>query len=51
MRNSFSLLGFPLTMYDIIVAATAMEHDYSVATFNLKHFQSVPGLVVIDPTA
>jgi predicted nucleic acid-binding protein len=25
--------------YDLIIAATAVEHSYSVATFNLKHFQ------------
>src|SRR6476660_4184874 len=30
--------------YDVIIAATAIEHGYPVATFNLKHFQSVPGL-------
>ena len=37
--------------YDMIVAATAIEHDYPVATFNLKHFQSVSGLAVVDPAA
>ena len=36
--------------YDMIVAATAIEHSYPVATFNLRHFQRVPGLVVIEPT-
>ncbi|MGI8977777.1 MAG: PIN domain-containing protein [Pirellulaceae bacterium] len=36
--------------YDMIVAATAIEHGYPVATFNLRHFQRVPSLVVIEPT-
>lgn len=36
--------------YDMIVAATAIEHDYPVATFNLKHFESVSGLTVIHPS-
>jgi tRNA(fMet)-specific endonuclease VapC len=35
--------------YDMIVAATGIEHGYPVATFNLKHFQSVPGLSVVYP--
>jgi predicted nucleic acid-binding protein len=36
--------------YDVMIAATAIEHGFPVATFNLKHFQSVPGLTVIDPS-
>ena len=35
--------------YDVMIAATGIEHGYPVATFNLKHFQSVPGLTVIHP--
>ena len=35
--------------YDMIVAATGIEHGYPVAAFNLKHFQSVPGLTVVYP--
>jgi tRNA(fMet)-specific endonuclease VapC len=42
--------GTMIGMYDVVVAATAMEHACSVATFNQKHFQVVPGLVVIEPT-
>ena len=35
--------------YDLLVAATAMEHDYEVATFNTRHFESIHGLRIIRP--
>ena len=35
--------------YDLIVAATALERGSQVATFNRRHFDSVPGLDVIEP--
>src|SRR6266481_7184928 len=35
--------------YDLLVAATAIERGSQVATFNTRHFDSVPGLTVIEP--
>jgi tRNA(fMet)-specific endonuclease VapC len=35
--------------YDLIVAATAIEHDSTVVTFNKRHFEDVPALKVITP--
>lgn len=35
--------------YDLIVAATALEHNSAIATFNKKHFECVEGLRVIEP--
>jgi predicted nucleic acid-binding protein len=35
--------------YDLIVAATALEHGSAVATFNQRHFSKVPGLKLIVP--
>jgi tRNA(fMet)-specific endonuclease VapC len=35
--------------YDLIVAATALERGSTVATFNRRHFDPVPGLTVIEP--
>ena len=35
--------------YDLIVAATALEHRSPLATFNRRHFTPVPGLTVIEP--
>jgi tRNA(fMet)-specific endonuclease VapC len=34
---------------DLIIAATALESGYAVATFNKKHFSQVPDLTVIEP--
>ncbi len=41
--------GRMIGYYDLLVAATALELDYEVATFNTRHFESVPGLKVIRP--
>ena len=41
--------GTKIGAYDLIVAATALERQSQVATFNPKHFDPVPGLVVIVP--
>jgi tRNA(fMet)-specific endonuclease VapC len=35
--------------YDLIVAATALERDSQLATFNKRHFANVKGLRVIEP--
>jgi tRNA(fMet)-specific endonuclease VapC len=35
--------------YDLIVAATAIERGSRVATFNLRHFDSISGLAVLEP--
>jgi len=42
-------LGRMIGFYDLIVAATAMERNFQVATFNKQHFSRVPGLKVIEP--
>ncbi len=41
--------GKMIGAYDLIVAATAMERDSDVATFNRRHFGCVPGLKVLEP--
>jgi tRNA(fMet)-specific endonuclease VapC len=45
MEASGSVIG----AHDLIVAATALERGSPVATFNVKHFAQVEGLMVIDP--
>jgi predicted nucleic acid-binding protein len=37
------VIGLP----DLAIAATALEHDAALLTFDL-HFRSIPGLVVVD---
>ncbi len=41
--------GLMIGYYDLIVASTALERSYEVATFNIRHFEHVPGLRVIEP--
>jgi len=43
--SSGTMIGY----YDLIVAATALERGFAVATFNDRHFSRVPGLTVIKP--
>jgi predicted nucleic acid-binding protein len=38
--------GVRLPLADLLIGATALELDYSVATSNLRHFQRIPGLSV-----
>ena len=45
LESAGKMIGF----YDVIVAATALEHGCDVATFNQKHFRQVRGLTVIEP--
>jgi len=42
--------GRMIGLYDLIVAATALERGIAIATFNGRHFSRVPGLTVIKPT-
>lgn len=35
--------------YDLIVAATALDRESTLATFNKRHFDNVRGLKVIEP--
>lgn len=45
LESSGKMIGY----YDLIVAATAIEHGSAVATFNKRHFRAVRGLKVIEP--
>jgi tRNA(fMet)-specific endonuclease VapC len=41
--------GKMIGAYDLIVAATALERDSALATFNKQHFANVKGLRVVEP--
>jgi tRNA(fMet)-specific endonuclease VapC len=45
LESSGKMIG----SYDLVVAATALEHGSAVATFNQRHFTHVRGLKVIVP--
>ena len=40
--------GVRLPLADLLIGVTALELGYSVATGNLRHFQMVPGLSVVQ---
>jgi len=39
-----------MSLGDVIVAATALENDLALWTANIKDFQHIEGLTLIDPT-
>ena len=36
--------GQPLADFDLLIAATALHHDLTLLTFNLRHFERIPDL-------
>jgi tRNA(fMet)-specific endonuclease VapC len=40
--------GVRVPLPDLLIAVTALELGYSVATANLRHFRDVPGLSVVQ---
>jgi tRNA(fMet)-specific endonuclease VapC len=41
-------LGVTIPSMDLLIGVTALEIGYSVVTSNLRHFQLIPGLTVIQ---
>jgi tRNA(fMet)-specific endonuclease VapC len=37
-------MGFTVGAHDLIIAATAISLDYTVATANIRHFEKIPGV-------
>jgi len=40
--------GLRLPLSDLLIGVTALELSYSVATTNVRHFQMIPGLTVVQ---
>jgi tRNA(fMet)-specific endonuclease VapC len=40
--------GVRVSFEDLLIGATALHLSYSVATLNLRHFQKIPGLSVVQ---
>ena len=38
--------GTPVEDFDLMIAATAVQHGLTVVTANMKHFERIPGLSV-----
>ena len=41
--------GTMIGPYDLVVAATALERESVLATFNKRHFANVSGLKIVEP--
>jgi predicted nucleic acid-binding protein len=41
--------GIRISFEDLLIGATALELNYSVATFNVRHFAQIPGLSIAQP--
>jgi len=41
--------GYPISTEDGQIAATALSHDLSLATRNVKDFKGIDGLTVVNP--
>jgi tRNA(fMet)-specific endonuclease VapC len=39
--------GIKIAFEDLLIGATALHLGYAVSTFNLRHFQNIPGLAVM----
>lgn len=39
--------GKMIGAHDLIIAATALAHQLTLVTLNLRHFERIPGLVVV----
>ena len=41
--------GVKLPLDDLLIGVAAIEQNYAVATLNRRHFESIPGVIVIQP--
>ena len=48
LRSDPAVAGTPIGPYDLLIAATALEHSATLVTHNTREFARVPGLVVED---
>ena len=48
LRSDLAAAGTPIGPYDLLIAATALEHDATLVTNNVREFVRVPGLVMED---
>ena len=46
LRSDLAVAGTPIGPYDLLIAATALEHGATLVTNNVREFARVPGLVV-----
>jgi predicted nucleic acid-binding protein len=49
IRGDLRRVGRRLEDTDLLIAATALEHDLMLVTRNVNHFARVPGLRLYQP--
>lgn len=50
LRSMLRRRGRMIPDFDIVLAATALEHNLTVVTFDVRHFNRIPGLNLYPPT-
>ena len=50
LRSRLARIGKPIGPYDVLIAATALEHHLTLVTHNVREFRRVEGLVAEDWT-
>ena len=40
--------GHIVPIADMLIAATALVYDLTLVTHNVKHFEAIPGLTIVD---
>ena len=48
LRSDLAAAGTPIGPYDLLIAATALEHGATLVTNNIREFVRVPGLLFED---
>jgi predicted nucleic acid-binding protein len=48
VRAELSGRGIGISTTDLLIGASALHHDFTVVTHNVKHFEPIPGLRVQD---
>jgi tRNA(fMet)-specific endonuclease VapC len=46
IRGILKIAGSPIGAYDVLIAATALSHNYIIVTSNVREFQRVPNLQI-----
>jgi tRNA(fMet)-specific endonuclease VapC len=48
IEGSLAARGIAIALDDLLIGATALQHNFSVATLNVKHFAQIPNLSIIS---
>lgn len=49
-RASLRGRGQLIPDFDLLIASTALHHDLTILTLNLRHFQRIPDIKLYQPT-